>query len=45
LGADSLGIDRAADERREHRVVTGLAGDEQPLVGQVADAGCEAEAE
>ena len=45
MGADGLGIDPAPDERRERRVITGLAGDEQPLVGQVADAWREAKPE
>jgi hypothetical protein len=45
VGADGLGVDRAADQRREGRVVTGLAGDEQALIGQVSDAGREPEAQ
>ena len=45
MRTDVLGVDRAPDERRECRVIARLSGDEQPLVGQVADARREAEAQ
>ena len=45
MGANVLHVDVAADQAGERRVLFGVAVDIQTLVGQIADARSEAEAQ